>query len=344
MRKAIAGVAAFAVVAGSAWLLQSSVGGQANDSTAQSSSKWDAPRTAWGHPDLQGVWDPTTGTPLERPSQYKDREFLTDEEAAEREQTRFAQFDSPDRGPRNPTGDYGSVWREGSKNALNRTSLIIDPPDGKLPPLTPAAREQAVARQARQQQRGPADDWTDLPLWTRCITRGTPRVPNNYNSNLHIVQIPERVTIYYEMIHETRTIWLDGRPRLSPDIRLWNGDSRGRWEGNTLVVETKNFNAQQEFAGTSLASATLTERFTRVGPDEIDYRFTIDDPATYTRPVTVIEPMVQNPAPYYEYACHEFNYGLRNILSGARAEERAGKTVTRRYGDEGAPNDAPIRR
>jgi hypothetical protein len=340
MRRGIAGVGAFALVAATAWWFQSPVTGQESGK----SSGWEVPRTAWGHPDLQGVWDPTTGTPLERPAQYKDREFLSDEEAAARERTRFAQFDSPDRGPRNPTGDYGSVWREGSKNALNRTSLIIDPPDGRLPPLTAEAKEKAAARQNLQRNRGPADDWTDLPLWTRCITRGTPRIPNNYNSNLHIVQIPERVTIFYEMIHETRTIWLDGRPRLPPDIRLWNGDSRGRWDENTLVVETKNFNPQQEFSGSSMGSATLTERFTRIGPDEIDYRFTIDDPATYTRPVTVIEPMVRNTEPYYEYACHEFNYGLRNILSGARAEERAGKTVSRRYGDEGAPGEAAIRR
>jgi hypothetical protein len=345
MRKAIAaGVVSVAVVASITWLFQSAVMGQADGSSAQSASKFEVPRTAWGHPDLQGVWDPTTGTPLERPPQYNDREFLTDEEAAERERTRFAQFDSPDRGPRNPTGDYGSVWREGSKNALNRTSLIIDPPDGRLPPFTAAAKEKVAARQMQQRNRGPADDWTDLPLWTRCITRGTPRIPNNYNSNLHIVQIPERVTIHYEMIHETRTIWLDGRPHLSSGIRLWNGDARGRWEENTLVVETRNFNAQQEFAGSSMATATLTERFTRIGPDEIDYRFTIDDPATYTRPLTVIQPMVRNTAPYYEYACHEFNYGLRNILTGARAEERAGKTLNRRYGDEGAPSDTPIRR
>ena len=345
MVRGIAAVAACAAAAAIASLLQSSVAGQSNSTpTAQSSTTWETPRTPWGHPDLQGVWDPTTGTPLERPPQYKDQELLTDEEAAQRERTRFAQFDSPDRGPRNPTGDYGSVWREGSKNALNRTSLIIDPPDGRLPPLTPAAKEKAARTLAEQRNRGPADDWTDLPLWTRCITRGTPRIPNNYNSNLHIVQIPERVTIYYEMIHETRTVWLDGRPHLSPDIRLWNGDSRGRWEENTLVVVTKNFNEQQEFAGSSMGTATLIERFTRIGPDEIDYRFTIDDPVTYTRPVTVIEPMVRNTAPYYEYACHEFNYGLRNILSGARADERGGKTSTRRYGDEGAPSAPPIRR
>jgi hypothetical protein len=280
---------------------------------------------------------------LERPAQYKDREFLSDEEAAERERTRVAQFDSPDRGPGNRTGDYGSVWREGSKNALNRTSLIVDPTDGKFPPLTAAAKEGAAAREAARRNRGPADDWTDLPLWTRCITRGTPRIPNNYNSNLHILQIPGRVTIYYEMIHETRTLWLDGRPHIGPNIRLWNGDSRGHWEGTTLVVETTNFNDKQQFNGFSLTNATLIERFQRIAPDQLDYRFTIDDPSTYTRPVTVIEPMVRNSAPYYEYACHEGNYGLRNILSGARAEEKAGKNSTDRYRDEGATRDPRAR-
>jgi hypothetical protein len=336
MRRGIVTAIALSAVTAVWYLLLQPVTGQAQPGSSGQSPNWEVPRTSWGHPDLQGAWDPTTGTPLERPAQYKDREFLTDEEAEERERTRFAQFDSKDRGPRNRTGDYGSVWREGSKNALNRTSLIIDPPNGRFPPLTTAAKEAAAARQASERNRGPADDWTDLSLWTRCITRGTPRVPNNYNSNLHIVQIPERVTIFYEMIHETRSIWLDGRPHLSSDIRLWNGDSRGRWEGTTLVVETTNFNEKQEFAGRSMGSATLIERFTRTDPDTIDYRFTIDDPTTYTAPVTVIEPMTKQTAPYYEYACHEFNYGLRNILSGARAEERNGKRSTGRYGDEGA--------
>ena len=341
MRKiVITSIGVLLAVVAAAWVVQNPVAGQGSNSatSGQPAANWQGPRTAWGHPDLQGVWDPTTGTPLERPAQYKDREFLSDQEAADRERTRFAEFDSPNR-PRNPTGDYGTVWREGSKNALNRTSLIIDPPDGRFPPLTPAAKEAAAARDAERRNRGPADDWTDLPLWTRCVTRGTPRVPNNYNSNLHIVQVPERVTIYYEMIHETRTIWLDGRPHLGASIRLWNGDSRGRWEGNTLVVETTNFNDQQLFNGFPMTTATLVERFTQTAADQLDYRFTIDDPATYTRPVTVIEPMVRNAAPYYEYACHETNYGIANILSGARAEEKSGKATTRRYGDEGAASE-----
>jgi hypothetical protein len=346
MRKEFTTTAALIAAVAAGWLWYNPVAGQVSsvETKAQPAAGWEPPRTTWGHPDLQGVWDPTTGTPLERPPEYKDREFLTDEEAAERERTRFAQFDSPDRGPQNRTGDYGSVWREGSKNALNRTSLIVDPPDGRLPPLTPAARQAAAARQAERRSRGPADDWTDLSLWTRCVTRGTPRIPNNYNSNLHIVQVPERVTIYYEMIHETRTVWLDGRPHLTPNIRLWNGDSRGHWEGTTLVVETTNFNDKQQFNGLSMSTATLIERFTRTAPDQIDYRFTIDDPSTYSRPFTVTEPMVRNSAPYYEYACHEGNYGLRNILAGARAEEKEGRKATGRYGDEGTANEQPTGR
>jgi hypothetical protein len=281
-------------------------------------------RTPWGHPDIQGVWDSTTGTPLERPDDLAGREFLTAEEAAERERKRFAQFDSPDRGPGNPTGDYGSEWREGSKNAINRTSLIVDPKNGKLPALTPQAQAaQAATRNARR-GRGAADSWDDLPLWTRCITRGTPRIPNNYNSNWHILQTPDYVVIHQEMIHDNRVIPIDGRPHVGTNIRLWNGDSRGRWEGQTLVVETTNFNEQQEFRGFPLTGARLVERFTRKGPDSLHYQFTIHDPATYTAPFTVELPMTFNRAPYYEYACHEGNYGLTNILAGERAQDKAG--------------------
>ncbi len=333
----LAGVAIAAVAGVWLWAAQApAIGQTATGVKPAAPANWQPPRTSWGHPDIQGVWDPTTGTPLERPAQYKDREFLTDDEATERERQRFARFDSPDRGPRNPTGDYGSVWRESSKNALNRTSLIVDPPDGRMPTLTEEAQRAEDAREAARRTRGPADDWTDLSLWTRCITRGTPRIPNNYNSNMHIVQTPDRVTIFYEMVHETRTIHLDGRPHVGPGIRLWNGDSRGRWEGGTLVVETTNFNDKQEFEGRPLTTATLIERFTRTAPDQIDYRFTINDPATYARPVTVVLPMVANPQPYYEYACHEGNYGLEGILAGHRHEEKTGKKSTVRYGDEGA--------
>jgi hypothetical protein len=305
------------------WLPPMSVAGQSR------SAAWTPPRTAWGHPDLQGVWDSTTGTPLERPADLAGKEFLTEEEAIERERTRFAQFDRADRGPRNPTGDYGSEWREGSKNGLNRTSLIVDPKDGRLPPLTPEGRRAADARAQRRKSRGPADSWEDRSLWERCLTRGTPRIPNNYNSNWHILQTPDTVVIHQEMIHENRIIPIDGRPHVGNGIRLWNGDPRGRWEGNTLVVETTNFNEKQEFQRFPLDRATLVERFTRTAPDKLDYTFTIEDPSTFTRPFTVLLPMTKNDAGYFEYACHEGNYGMEGILAGHRAEERAAKKQSR---------------
>jgi hypothetical protein len=292
-------------------------------SAGKAEAAWTPLKTAWGHPDLQGIWDSTTGTPLERPADLAGKEFLTDAEAEEREKKRFAQFDSADRGPGNPTGDYGSVWREGSKNALNRTSLIVDPKNGKLPPLTADGQRIATARRDARRTRGAADSWEDRSLWERCLTRGTPRIPNNYNSNWHILQTPDYVVIHQEMIHETRVIPLDGRPHLGAGLRQWNGDARGRWEGDTLVVETTNFNDLQEFRGFPLTRARLIERFRRTGADTVDYQFTIDDRATYTAPFTVSLPMTRNGEGYFEYACHEGNYGLTNILSGERAMEKA---------------------
>jgi hypothetical protein len=315
------GAAALAAVALSTAV---TLGGQAPGVEKNAATTFKVPRTSWGHPDLQGVWDQTTGTPLERPAELKGRKFLTDQEALQREQARFSQFDQPGRA--GGTGDYGSVWREGSKNALNRTSLIVDPDDGRVPPLTPGAKNAAEARSRARQARGEADSWFDRSLWERCITRGTPRIPNNYNSNWHILQTPDHVMIVQEMIHETRIIPLDRRPRLGGNVRQWLGDSRGRWEGDTLVVETTNFNDEAEFRGFSLRNARLTERFRRTAQDEIDYDFTIDDSSTYTRPWTVSLPMTRG-TQYFEYACHEGNYGLRNILSGARAVDRVGKSA-----------------
>ena len=179
-----------------------------------------APRTPWGHPDLQGIWDQTTGTPLERSTDLADREFLTEEEAVARETRRFRAFDAAPR-PGSP-GNYGSQWRDGSRNALTRTSLIVDPPDGRIPPLTPAAQRRTEARGAYRRDH-PADSWQDRNLWERCISRGVPRVPNNYNSNMLILQTPVAVVILNEMINETRVIHLDERPHVTSRIRLWNG-------------------------------------------------------------------------------------------------------------------------
>ena len=312
------------VVAGSTLGLSGQESGRAV--AARGAKAYAAPRTPWGHPDLQGVWDQTTGTPLERPAAYKDRKFLTDQEAADRERQRFAEFDQPGRA--GGTGDYGSVWREGSKNALKMTALIVDPEDGRIPALTPEARRAAVARTTARRGRGEADSWEDRSLWERCITRGTPRIPNNYNSNWHILQTLQYVVIVQEMIHETRIIPLVSQPHLPAGLRQWLGDSRGRWDGDTLIVETTNFKDEAEFRGFPLGRTRLVERFRRTAADSLDYQFTIDDPATYTRTWSVSLPMTKG-AQYYEYACHEGNYGLRNILSGARAMDRRGPAATK---------------
>jgi len=275
-------------------------------------------RTPWRHPDLQGIWDQTTGTPLERSSQLADREFLTEEEAVARETRRFQRFDEAPR--QGSPGNYGSQWRDGSRNALTRTSLIVDPSDGRIPALTRAAERIGEERTAYRSQH-PADSWMDRNLWERCITRGLPRVPNNYNSNMLILQTPGAVVILNEMINETRVISLDGRPHVASFIRQWNGDSRGRWEGDTLVVETTNFDAKQVFRGFSVETLQLVERFTRTGPDQIDYQMTLTDPETYSSPWTVALPMMRSEGPVFEYACHEGNLGMEGILAGHRAEE-----------------------
>ena len=288
----------------------------------ENAEDYTVPRTPWGDPDIQGVWDQTTGTPLQRSEEISDREFLTEEEATEREESRFARFDNPDRGPRNPTGDYGSVWREGSKNSLTRTSLIVDPPSGRIPELTAAGKEARAAREMRRTTRGPADSWEDRGLWERCMTRGTPRIPNNYNSNWHILQTPTHVVIHQEMIHENRIIPIDGRAGLGSDILQWNGVSRGHWEGDTLVVEITQFNDKQQVRGGYLLNtARVVERFRRVGPDNLDYEFTIEDDIQFTMPWTVSLPLIKGTT-YYEYACHEGNYGMTNILAGHRAQEK----------------------
>ena len=281
----------------------------------------DVPGTPWGHPDLRGIWDQTTGTPLERSRDLRDREFLTEEEAVEREARRFQAFDHAPR--QGSAGNYGSQWRDGSRHALSRTSLIVDPPDGSIPALTSAAEQHRQSTQIRRRDH-PADSWLDRGLWERCLTRGVPRVPNNYNSNMLILQTPAAVVILNEVINETRVIQLDGRSHIGSGVRLWNGDSRGYWEGDTLVVETTNFNDRQVFRGFPVDNLCLEERLTRVGPDQIDYRMTLTDPGTYSRPWTVVLPMTKTEGPIFEYACHEGNLGMKGILAGHRAEE-AGK-------------------
>ena len=297
---------------------------------AQSANTTAPPQTAWGQPDLQGIWDFRTITPLQRPEDLADQEFLTAEEAANLEQE-AADRDARlwEQGARRAeaggnVGAYNNFWMDRGLKAVGtrRTSLIVDPPDGRIPPLTPEGQRRADAR--REYLRAhPADSWLDRNLWERCISRGVPRVPNNYNSNMLILQTPVAVVILNEMINETRVIHLDGRPHVTSRIRLWNGDPRGRWEGDTLVVETTNFDDKQVFRGFPVGILRLVERFTRVGPDQIDYRMTLTDQGTYSGPWTVALPMTKTGGPIFEYACHEGNLGMEGILAGHRADEAA---------------------
>ncbi len=283
---------------------------------AQSS---ESARTPWGDPDLQGIWSYASLTPLQRPTDLGDREFFTPEEAAARNAAT-----SVDRPPRpGDTGTYNALWFDrGTIDPSLRTSLIVDPPDGRLP-LRPETEER-LAAQRQYVRLHPADSWLDRSPWDRCITyHGVPPVSTGYNNTYQIVQAPGYVAILVENIHDVRIIPLDGRPRLNDTIRQWNGDSRGHWESDTLVVETANYHDQTRLRFPSSPQTRAVERFTRVNDDLIDYQFTIEDPSVYTRTWTVVRPMSQMPDyRIYEYSCHEGNYALSNILSGERQRER----------------------
>ena len=281
-------------------------------------------QTPWGDPDLQGTWNNITGVPLERPAELSGKEFFTQEEAVQfAEQTlRRVDRDRRDGEIQTDVGRaYNEFWSDrGTKylTQLNtRTSLIVDLPDGQLPALMRVGQERVTARRGARELN---HTWADRNLWERCLTRGVPRLPGPYNNNSTIVQSPGYVAILVEMIHETRIIPLDGQPEISSGIRQWMGDSRGRWEGETLVVETTHYRDQQEFRGTS-ADLHLVERFTRIDANTIDYQFTIDDATTYTSPWTVALPMKSVDEDVFDYAYHEGNVGMHGILAGARALE-----------------------
>jgi hypothetical protein len=324
------------------WLLVP-VGGQIPNAEAQArkaaapTSPWKAPRTADGQPDLQGVWDFRTITPLERPGALGDKQVLSDEEAAgfEAEENRRQNRDliDPNKGgaqyPAGGVVPYNEFWydRGATINGSKRTSLIVDPANGRLPPRTPAGERRAAARAAegREAQAGrpKADSYEDRPLGERCIVgfnAGPPMTPGAYNNNVQIFQTAGHVAILNEMVHDARIIPLDGRPRLA--IPLKHGESRGRWEGNTLVVETSSFAHQTSLNG-STANMRLVERFSRADADTLLYEFTVNDPTEWTKPWTAQISMRRSPDRMYEYACHEGNYGLAGILSGARADEKA---------------------
>ena len=291
---------------------------------------WTPAHTPDGQPDIQGVWTNSTLTPLERPAELAGKAVLTEQEAHDYVQRLLNQVNSDrrDGGAQTDVGrSYNEFWRDrGNDLADKRTSLIIDPPDGRIPPLTPEAQKRLDATRAYQR-----DHATDGPegrsLGERCIewaTAGPPMLPGPYNNETQIVQGPGYVVILNEMIHDTRIIPLDGGAHVSPEVREWMGDSRGHWEGKTLVVDTTNFNDEYSFRGSD-RNLHLTERFTRVSPEVLEYEFTVDDPTAFTKPWTAKIPFNKTNERVYEYACHEGNYALADILAGARKAEKEKK-------------------
>jgi hypothetical protein len=294
-------------------------------------------RTPWGDPDLQGVYTFSTLTRLERPDALADKIALTEAELAEQEEIDAQGRVAEDRPLREgDTGTYNNFWTSNEKGRrTGRTSLIVDPPDGRKPPMTPEAtrkREQLAAEAAARRIGTPPyeyvlyNSWKDLPTYTQCVSRPMPRQNQAYNHGVEILQVPGYVVIHYESMHDVRFIPLDGRPHLPDHVRLWNGDSRGRWEGDTLVVDWTNFDPRQEYEGALQGNMHFVERFTRVDEHTIDYEVTVDDPTTWTKPWKFVlpwranDPNYQQPEDLYEFACHEGNYRqMENALSGSRA-------------------------
>jgi hypothetical protein len=311
---------------------------------------WTPPRTPDGHPDFQGGWANNIATPLERPRELAGRPLLTDQEvAAMRKKARelfngqgdaafgdtvfntvLANVEGTRSGFKSvdgETGDYSSVWTV-ERDWENRTSLITDPSDGRLPPMTAEAAKRGAGQRVVGTpvlSIGRADQAQDRPLQERCVTYGSPSLVAGYQSGYWISQTPTSVVVVTEMIHDARVIPLDGGPHLPSTVHQWLGDSRGHWEGDTLVVDTTNYK-QRAFRNISSEKLHVIERFTRTGPETLKYEITIDDPDTWTKPWSLMIPLSRSSDPYLEYACHEGNYGLAGVLAGARAEERAAES------------------
>jgi hypothetical protein len=321
----------------------------AGAAAAQASrTAWKAPRTSWGDPDIAGIFsnDDETGTPMERPDELVGLtvDSLTPAKVKEITAARAAAFRELVDGPRwnNSISPPPHLIFDTFDRNNSRAWLVVDPPDGKIPPLVDGAKgrrnDRGVSTNANP--RGPFNSYTDMGLYDRCITRGIPSsmMPAGYGSRYEIVQSPDSIAIRYEMIHEARVIPLDRRPHIANGIKQYLGDARGWWDGDTLVVETRNFRAETAPQRSS-ETVTMTERFKRTGPDAVEWSVTFEDPATWTRPWTFSMPLLQvdHTQQIYEYACHEGNLAMRNILSGARAAEAAAK-------EQGAAPAAPARR
>ena len=334
----VATVLVFAVLA-VAVMATAPVSAQTTPAAPVSNDAWTHPRTAWGDPDLQSIWTNETITPFERPVEDQGKRFLTENEAAEIEE-QVAQRRAAGDGKSAPgsVGAYNQIWLDAGTRFLptRQTSLVVDPPDGRVP-----ARPSAEAKRDYNKARA-KDSYEYMSVWDRCITRGVPGsiFPAGYNNAYQILQIPGYVVILYEMIHDTRIIPLDGRPHVSSNIRLWMGDSRGRWEGDTLVIETTNFTNKGWIASNSASrrikgipqteALHVVERFTRVNADTINYDVTIEDPEIYTSPWKIAMPLTRNPDyRMYEYACHEGNTAVELVLGGARAEEKAARQAAK---------------
>ena len=293
-------------------------------------SKWTPPRTSDGQPDLQGVWNFSTITPLERPAEFAAKPFLTDEETRDYER-QTKERSNRDNRSQDAEADVGGAYNEfwwdrgvhaARVNGRTRTSLIVDPADGRIPPLTPEAQTRAEAR-AEARRLHPADGPEDRSLAERCLlfSAGPPMLSGPYNNYVQLFQTRDHVVIFNEMVHDARIVPLDGSPHLPPAVRRLQGDPRGRWDGNTLVVETVNFTDKTNVRGSG-EKLRLVERFTRADAKTLLYEFTVDDPASFTKPWSAVLPMAKTNDQIYEYACHEANYAMTGILRGARSQEK----------------------
>ena len=303
----------------------------------QTPEGWSAPRTADGRPDLSGVWANNNATPLQRPDAWAGKERLTPEELAELrvaaqqavddgdalfgDQLVLAAIERTQATSYDPTtGNYNQFWIV-ERDFNDRTSLVVDPPDGRIPALTAEGEARRDAVRARRDAH-PADTYTDRPLSERCVTYGVPRLGAGYNSYYQVFQNEDHVVIYMEMNHDARVIPLNGQPHAPDGVRQLHGDSRGRWEGDTLVIETKNYSPTSSFMGSN-ENLHIEERLTRTAPETLLYEVTVTDPTTWKSPWRVEIPLRASPDPVFEYACHEGNIGMEGILAGHRAEERA---------------------
>jgi hypothetical protein len=314
------------------------VSAQSAGAPAKAAGTGSSLRTPDGHPDLSGVWSFVSAIPLQRPQEFGDKEVLSEEEVAQVEQRSAEQRSGERKPPPGDTGSYNQFWTDaGAKRNDNRTSLISDPPDGRLPPVTPETQKRMLALMTAESNPSKPEDLTP---WARCITgfnAGPPILPSGYNNNVLVLQTRDTVTLLTEMVHEARIVPLDGRPHLPSSVRQWQGDSRARWEGDTLVIDTRNFRKEGTGnlpllgagVGGRLRSGVLTdenlhvvERLSRPDADTLRYQVTVADPTVWTRPWTAVVLMRKTNEALYEYACHEGNYAMPNIFTGKGAAEQ----------------------